>query len=128
MSLGKIQKVFVGSDRIALNGDFANKIGTQGVATLAYHFKVPFYTVAPYTTIDPECEDGEGIPIEQRNPDEVRGASGHFGRVIWSPTNANVYNPAFDVTSRDIITGIVLDRGLYSREMLQDGKLKEIFN
>ncbi len=128
MSLGKIQKVFVGSDRIAMNGDFANKIGTQGVATLAHHFNIPFYTVAPYTTIDPECENGAGIPIEQRNPDEVRGASGHFGKVIWSPTNANVYNPAFDVTSRDIISGIVLDRGIYTREMLQRGKLSEIFN
>lgn len=127
MSLGKIQKVFVGADRIALNGDFANKIGTQGVATLAHHFGVPFYTVAPYTTIDEKCLSGEQIPIELRNPNEVRGVCGSFGEVIWSPKNAQVYNPAFDVTPAKIITGIVLDKGVFNREQLNSGKLKNLF-
>lgn len=128
MSLGKIQKVFVGADRIAMNGDFANKIGTQGVATLAHFFKVPFYTVAPYTTIDPECETGDQIPIEQRNANEVRGISGSFGEVIWSPKDAPVYNPAFDVTPSNIISGIVLDKGVFAREQLLNNELKNIFN
>ncbi len=127
MSLGKIQKVFVGADRIALNGDFANKIGTQGVATLAHYFNIPFYTVAPYTTIDPDCHDGKDIPIEERKADEVRGASGSFGDVIWSPKHAHVYNPAFDVTPGNIIAGIVLDRGVFTRDQIRNGALKQLF-
>lgn len=103
MSQGKVQKIFVGSDRIARNGDFANKIGTYGLAVLAKFHNVPFYVAAPRTTFDAGCANGEAIPIEERHPDEVRA-----GR---SPHQAPVWNPAFDVTPRNIISGIVLDDG-----------------
>jgi methylthioribose-1-phosphate isomerase len=101
MAQGKIQKVVVGADRIAKNGDFANKIGTYGVAVLAHHHKIPFYTVAPRTTFDPSCATGRDIPIEERAPDEVRAGK--------SPPDCRVYNPAFDVTPRELITAVVLD-------------------
>lgn len=101
MSQGKVNKVFVGSDRIARNGDFANKIGTYSLAVLAHHHKVPFYTVAPETTLDLNCPSGKEIPIEQRNPEEVRAGK--------SPANCAVWNPSFDVTPRELITGIVLN-------------------
>lgn len=104
MARRKIQKVFVGADRIANNGDVANKIGTYGVAVSAHYHRIPFYVVAPRTTFDANCPSGGDIPIEQRAPDEVRA-----GR---SPANCNVYNPAFDVTPRELITGIVLDDGM----------------
>lgn len=104
MKQGKIAKAIVGSDRIARNGDFANKIGTYGVAVAAAHHGVPFYIAAPYTTIDWECPTGEQIPIEERNPREVRADFGDFA----------VYNPAFDVTPAALVTGgYVLDRGFY---------------
>jgi methylthioribose-1-phosphate isomerase len=111
MRSGKIDRVLVGADRIAVNGDFANKIGTYSLAVLAHHHQIPFHVVAPYTTIDPACSDGSGIKIEQRNPNEVRGASGSFGSVIWSPKNANVYNPAFDVTPHELVTSLICDKG-----------------
>jgi len=104
MAQGKIQKVFVGADRIANNGDVANKIGTYGVAVLAHFHGVPFYVVAPRTTFDQACASGRDIPIEQRAPDEVRAGK--------SPPTSPVYNPAFDVTPRALITGIVLDNGM----------------
>lgn len=101
MSMGKVQKVFVGADRIAQNGDFANKIGTYGLAVVSHHHKVPFYVVAPHTTFDSRCASGKEITIEQRCADEVRA-----GR---SPAECAVWNPAFDVTPRTLISGIVLD-------------------
>lgn len=104
MAQGRVQKVVVGADRIAKNGDFANKIGTYGVAVLAYHHSVPFYVVAPRTTFDAGCASGRDIPIEERAADEVRA-----GR---SPASVRVYNPAFDVTPRQLISGIVLDDGM----------------
>lgn len=111
MRQGKINRVLVGADRIAANGDFANKIGTYSLAVLAHHHQIPFHVVAPYTTIDPRCPNGDAIKIEQRAPDEVRGAAGSFGKVIWSPTNAPVYNPAFDVTPAPLVTSYILDTG-----------------
>ncbi|MFN8371153.1 MAG: S-methyl-5-thioribose-1-phosphate isomerase [Bacteriovoracaceae bacterium] len=108
----KIQRCFVGSDRIARNGDFANKIGTYNLAVLANYHKIPFYTVAPLSTVDYHCENGAQIPIEQRNPKEVRGVEGSFGSVEWAPTNCNVYNPSFDVTPNELLTGIVLNVGV----------------
>jgi len=96
MSLGKIQKIFVGADRIAKNGDFANKIGTFTVATMASVHKIPFYVVAPSTTVDPNCPNGKNIPVEQRDPKEVIGAEGH--------PSSQVYNPAFDVSPRHLVT------------------------
>jgi methylthioribose-1-phosphate isomerase len=104
MAQRKIQKVFVGADRIASNGDVANKIGTYGVAVLAHFHRIPFYVVAPRTTFDAACASGRDIPIEQRAPDEVRAGK--------SPATSRVYNPAFDVTPRELITGIVLDDGM----------------
>ncbi|HEX2875408.1 MAG TPA: S-methyl-5-thioribose-1-phosphate isomerase [Polyangiaceae bacterium] len=104
MAQRKIQKVFVGADRIAKNGDVANKIGTYGVAVLAHHHQIPFYVVAPRTTFDASCASGRDIPIEQRAADEVRAGK--------APGTSRVYNPAFDVTPRELITGIVLDDGI----------------
>jgi len=114
MSQGKIDRVLVGADRIAANGDFANKIGTYSLAVLAKYHNIPFHVVAPYTTIDPNCPSGDSIKIEERKADEVRGASGAFGKVIWSPKNAPVYNPAFDVTPAPLVTSFILDRGSLS--------------
>jgi methylthioribose-1-phosphate isomerase len=114
MRQGKIDRVLVGADRIAANGDFANKIGTYSLAVLARHHHIPFHVVAPYTTIDPNCPNGEAIKIEQRAADEVRGAAGSFGKVLWSPANANVYNPAFDMTPSDLVTTYILDTGSWT--------------
>jgi len=111
MRQGKIDRVLVGADRIAANGDFANKIGTYSLSVLAHHHRIPFHVVAPYTTIDPRCPNGDAIQIEQRAPDEVRGAAGSFGQVIWSPKGAPVYNPAFDVTPASLVTSYILDTG-----------------
>lgn len=116
MQQGKIDRVLVGADRIAANGDFANKIGTYSVAVLAHHHQIPFHVVAPYTTIDPNCPDGEHIKIEQRSPEEVRGAAGSFGKVCWSPVNAPVYNPAFDMTPASLVSSYILDTGSLSLE------------
>lgn len=122
MSLGKITKAIVGSDRIAVNGDFANKIGTYSVAVNCHFHHVPFYVAAPYTTVDLECTDGAKIPIEQRSPLEVRG----FDQMQWAPNDSKVYNPAFDVTPARLVAGWILDRGAYNYDDIRAGKLKEI--
>ncbi len=114
MRSGKIDRVLVGADRIAANGDFANKIGTYSLAALAHYHNVPFHVVAPYTTIDPQCRDGSCIKIEQRKPEEVRGVYGSFGNIRWSPEKAPVYNPAFDVTPSDLVSSYILDVGVVS--------------
>jgi methylthioribose-1-phosphate isomerase len=108
MQQGLVQMVFVGADRIAANGDTANKIGTYGVAVLAKEHGLPFYVLAPTSTFDPALPDGSAIPIEERSPDEVRSG---FGRAT-APRGAKVYNPAFDVTPHRLITGIVCEKGL----------------
>lgn len=108
MREGRVNLVIVGADRIAANGDTANKIGTYGVAILAKYHGIPFYVAAPYSTIDASLGDGSGIPIEQRHPDEVRHG---FGRLTAPPT-VDVYNPAFDVTPNDLIAGIITERGI----------------
>lgn len=110
MREGKIQKVFVGSDRIAANGDAANKIGTYGVALLAKAHDIPFYVVAPTSTIDPEIAHGDDIPIEIRDPDEIISC---FGKQTV-PNNIKVYNPAFDVTPNDLITAIITEHGIHT--------------
>jgi methylthioribose-1-phosphate isomerase len=110
MKKGKIQRIFVGADRIAANGDTANKIGTYMLAVLANHHKIPFYVVAPYTTLDLSCPNGEAIEIEQRSAGEVRGVSGSFGTVEWTYEQVPTYNPAFDVTPRALITDYILDQ------------------
>lgn len=106
----RIQKIFVGADRIAANGDAANKIGTYGVAVLAKYHGVPFYVVAPSSTFDLSLPDGSAIPIEERDPREITEP---FGKRT-APIGVNVYNPAFDVTPAELITGIITERGLIS--------------
>ncbi|HEU5261032.1 MAG TPA: S-methyl-5-thioribose-1-phosphate isomerase [Gemmatimonadales bacterium] len=108
MRQATLDLVIVGADRIAANGDFANKIGTYGLAVLALHHGVPFYCAAPSSTIDPSLEDGAGIPIEQRSPDEVKTIAGRS--VV--PVGVAALNPAFDVTPARYVTGYVTDRGL----------------
>ena len=104
----KIDLVVVGADRIAANGDTANKIGTYGVALLARAHKIPFYVAAPSSTFDLSLADGTSIPIEQRDPREVTHG---YGRAT-APEGIDVYNPAFDVTPADLIAGIITERGV----------------
>src|SRR5438034_1030328 len=108
MRLAQVDLVLVGADRIAGNGDFANKIGTYSLAVLARHHGVPLYCAAPSSTIDPSLKDGDGIPIEQRSPDEVKTVA---GRRI-APAAVAALNPAFDVTPARYVTAFVTDRGL----------------
>lgn len=110
MKEGRVQKVFVGADRIAANGDAANKIGTYGVAILARHHRIPFYVVAPSSTFDLSLESGSNIPIEQRDPREITQGLGK----TTAPDGIAVYNPAFDVTPAELIDGIVTERGIIS--------------
>lgn len=111
MAKGKIDMVFVGADRIAANGDTANKIGTYNLAVLADCHKIPFYVVAPMSTFDFRLKTGRDIPIEERSGDEVRGA---LGKMI-APRNVKVYNPAFDVTPAKLITAIITEKGIFRR-------------
>jgi methylthioribose-1-phosphate isomerase len=122
MAKGQVDAVWVGADRIAANGDVANKIGTYSLAVLAKFHGIPFYVAAPHTTLDPNCPNGEAIPIEQRVATEVTGVAGSFGEVQWAPENARVYNPAFDVTPAALISGWVLDIGVVTPEEVAAGK------
>jgi methylthioribose-1-phosphate isomerase len=108
MRQGKIGAVIVGADRIAANGDVANKIGTYTVAVLAKEHKIPFYVAAPISTVDLETADGSKIPIEQRNPSEVT----HIAGKAIAPDGVEVENPAFDVTPAQYVTAIVTERGV----------------
>jgi methylthioribose-1-phosphate isomerase len=108
MSQGKVQAVIVGCDRVAANGDVANKIGTMGVAILAKNFGIPFYVAAPTPTIDLRTPTGKEIPIEEREEEEV---TNRFG-VYTAPKGVKVYNPAFDVTPNDFVTAIVTEKGI----------------
>ena len=110
MKEGRINAVLVGADRIANNGDTANKIGTSGVAILAKHYKIPFYVLAPYSTIDTACENGSGIIIEEREADEIK--SFYFAKPSALP-ETKCYNPAFDVTDSELITAIITDKGIH---------------
>jgi len=107
--LPRCDAVLVGCDRVAANGDVANKIGTLGLAILARHFDVPLYVAMPSSTLDRRCREGADIPIEQRDPAEVRG----HGGVVWAPEDAPVDNPAFDVTPADLVTGWVTEHGVW---------------
>jgi len=111
MQAGWVDLVLVGADRIAANGDTANKIGTYGLAVLARHHGVPFYVAAPSSTFDLGLESGKGIPIEQRGAEEVTCG---FGRRT-APEGCKVYSPAFDVTPAELITGIITERGIIER-------------
>jgi len=110
MRQGRIHLCVVGADRIAANGDVANKIGTYSVAVLAKAHNIPFYVAAPYSTIDLKTKSGEQIPIEQRNPSEVTMIHGSHP---VAPKDVAVYNPAFDVTPADLITAIITERGVF---------------
>src|SRR3982750_6948 len=109
MKQGKIGAVVVGADRIAANGDVANKIGTYTVAVLAKEHGIPFYVAAPISTVDLECPDGSQIPIEQRNVKEVT----HIAGAQLAATGALIWNPAFDVTPHRLISGIITERGVF---------------
>ena len=111
----------LGADRIAANGDVANKIGTYSLAVLAHYHQIPFYVAAPQTTLDRYCPNGAAIPIEQRAAAEVTGVAGSFGAVQWAPTGAAVYNPAFDVTPAGLISGWVLDSGVVTPAQVAAG-------
>jgi len=119
MKQNKVNVIVVGADRICLNGDFANKIGTYSLAVLAQYHNVPFYVAAPYTTIDFSCKTGESIPIEHREPNEVRGFKNQNNHIYWSPESSKVYNPAFDVTPSELVTGYILDKGHFSGKQLK---------
>lgn len=108
MQRGEIQSVIVGADRIAANGDVANKIGTYGVALLAAAHGIPFFVAAPCSTIDLATPDGESIPIEQRPGDEVT----HIGDTVIVPADVRVRNPAFDVTPAKLVSAIITERGV----------------
>lgn len=110
MRQGKIHVCIVGADRIAANGDVANKIGTYSVAVLARAHTIPFYVAAPYSTIDLATKTGADIPIEERNPLEVTSIHGSHP---VAPAGVEVFNPAFDVTPADLITGIITERGVF---------------
>ncbi|MFC1979820.1 S-methyl-5-thioribose-1-phosphate isomerase [Chloroflexota bacterium] len=108
MSKGEVDCVIVGADRIASNGDTANKIGTYSLAVLAMEHGIPFYVAAPTTTIDPSLASGDGIIIEQRSPEEVT----HFQGVSTAPGGTQAANPAFDVTPHRLITAIITEKGI----------------
>lgn len=108
MKQNKIDAVIVGCDRVAANGDAANKIGTYSVAVLAKHHQIPFYVAGPVSTIDRNARTGEDIPIEERSPEEVTCG---FGKRT-APEGIKVYNPAFDVTPHELITAIVTEKGI----------------
>jgi methylthioribose-1-phosphate isomerase len=108
MSRNEIDAVIVGADRIAANGDVANKIGTYMVAVLAQRHGIPFYVAAPLSTIDRELKDGSEIPIEERNAAEVLG----FRDTRWAPEGVAVRNPAFDVTPAELVTALITERGV----------------
>lgn len=109
MKQGKINAVLVGTDRIAANGDIANKIGTSGVAILAKHYDIPFYVLGPYSTIDYNCPTGDDIVIEEREADEIKNM--WYQKPMALP-ETKCYNPAFDVTEHELITAIITDRGI----------------
>lgn len=121
MQQGLIDKVIVGADRIASNGDAANKIGTYSVAVLAKYHNIPFFVAAPYSTFDLELASGDEIPIEERNPEEVKSI---LNKLPIAPESINVKNPAFDVTPGELISAIITDKAVfkppYEKEVFQN--------
>lgn len=116
MAQGKIDCVFVGCDRIAVNGDIANKIGTSGVAILAKHYGIPFYSLGPSSTIDFFCAKGSEIVIEERPSYEITDL--HYSKPM-APKGIKAYNPAFDITPADLITGIVTEQGIFTPSQIK---------
>ncbi|MFA5089054.1 MAG: S-methyl-5-thioribose-1-phosphate isomerase [Candidatus Omnitrophota bacterium] len=122
MKAGQVDIIFTGADRIAANGDTANKIGTYNLAVLARYHHLPFYIVAPLSTFDLAIDSGEKIPIEERSRDEVI----RFAQRYTAPQKVKVYNPAFDVTDHELITGIVTEYGIIRPPF--PAKIKKIFD
>jgi methylthioribose-1-phosphate isomerase len=125
MQRGEIDLVIVGTDRVAANGDVANKIGTYEKAVVAHELGIPFYVAAPVSTIDPQCPSGMDIPIEERSPDEVLYVhglldNGELGRVRVAPQQSTARNPAFDVTPARYVTSIITQRGIFKPEGILD--------
>jgi methylthioribose-1-phosphate isomerase len=108
MSLGEIDAVIVGTDRVAANGDVANKIGTYMVAVLAKKHNIPFYVACPLSTIDINCLNGNLIPIEERSAEEVTG----FRETQWAAEGVKVRNPSFDITPAELVTAIITEKGI----------------
>ncbi len=108
MTQGKVDCVIVGADRIAANGDTANKIGTYGLAVLSYHHNIPFYVAAPLSTFDPSLLNGNDIPIEERHPEEINRGFG----TLTGPENIKYFNPAFDVTPEKYISAFITEKGI----------------
>lgn len=123
MKNGWVQACLVGCDRIAANGDFANKIGTSGLAILAKYYGIPFYTLGPASTVDLSCSTGDDIQIELRDPDEIKKK---WYKKPMAPESVDCYNPAFDVTDHSLLTAIVTDRGIIYPPF--EGKLKRLFS
>lgn len=109
MAKGKIDKIIVGADRIAANGDVANKIGTYAVAICAKHHNIPFYVAAPFSTIDPQTPTGNEIPIEERDHSEIHTV----GNRRLTPVGVNHFNPGFDVTPSKLVSGIITEKGIF---------------
>ena len=110
MRTKKIDAIIVGADRIAANGDTANKIGTYGLAILAAYHHIPLYVAAPFSTFDFSIPSGDHIVIEERKPDEIR----YVGNTQIAPADMPVFNPAFDITPHTLISGIITERGVIS--------------
>ena len=120
MKCGEIDAVIVGTDRVAANGDVANKIGTYMVAVLAQRHNIPFYVACPLSTIDMQLPHGDAIPIEERSHDEVTG----FGAQRWAPAGVQVRNPAFDVTPAELVSALITEKGaIHHPDSLQLQKL-----
>lgn len=121
MALGEIDAVVVGTDRVAANGDVANKIGTYMVAVLAQRHGIPFYVACPLSTIDRTIATGREIPIEERAEDEVKG----FRDCLWAATGVRIRNPAFDVTPAELVTGLITEKGVVLRP--DAGRIARLF-
>ncbi len=115
MSRGEVDAVIVGTDRVAANGDVANKIGTYMVAVLAHRHRIPFYVACPTSTIDMSIADGAGIPIEERSREEVTG----FRDCQWAADGVLVRNPAFDITPAELVTALITERGVVHQPNLE---------
>ncbi|MBD2365227.1 S-methyl-5-thioribose-1-phosphate isomerase [Anabaena minutissima FACHB-250] len=122
MQQGLIHAVVVGADRIAANGDTANKIGTYSLAIVAKAHNIPFYVAAPISTIDFELSDGNQIPIEERNPEEIY----QVGDTMLTPSGVEFYNPAFDVTPANLITAIITENGAFAPSELRKSQIQPV--
>lgn len=122
MNTGKVDMVIVGADRVAANGDTANKIGTYSLAVLAHENDIPFYVALPLSTFDLETETGDEVTIEERDPEEVT----HLGKTMLTPKKTDAYNPAFDITPHKYITGFITEKGIIEPDFTKN--IKKLFD